>query len=40
MKEDARRAHILAGYSLQNWDPVEEPIMLLGSVFDVNSRDN
>ncbi|KAA8576870.1 hypothetical protein EYC84_006913 [Monilinia fructicola] len=25
------------GYSLKNWDPAEEPIMLLGSVFDANS---
>lgn len=35
--EDARRHHIPAGYSLKNWDPTEEPIMLLGSVFDANS---
>ncbi|TEY23245.1 hypothetical protein BOTCAL_1496g00020 [Botryotinia calthae] len=34
---DARRHHIPAGYSLKNWDPTEEPIMLLGSVFDANS---
>jgi len=25
------------GYSLKNWDPEEEPIMILGSVFDANS---
>ncbi|GKT94053.1 LOW QUALITY PROTEIN: vegetative cell wall protein GP1 [Colletotrichum tofieldiae] len=25
------------GYSLKNWDPTEEPILLLGSVFDSNS---
>jgi hypothetical protein len=36
-KEDARRAGIPAGYSYQNWDPREEPILLLGSVFDANS---
>ena len=35
--EDARRAGIPAGYSYKNWDPTEEPIMLLGSVFDANS---
>ena len=28
---------IPAGYSLRNWDPTEEPILLLGSVFDANS---
>ena len=30
-EEDARRAGIPAGYSYKNWDPTEEPIMLLGS---------
>ena len=35
--EDALRHHIPAGYSLKNWDPTEEPILLLGSVFDANS---
>jgi hypothetical protein len=34
---DARRHRIPPGYSLKNWDPTEEPIMLLGSVFDANS---
>ncbi|KIH93570.1 hypothetical protein SPBR_04231 [Sporothrix brasiliensis 5110] len=34
---DAKRCHIPAGYSLKNWDPTEDPIMLLGSVFDANS---
>lgn len=34
---DARRAGIPAGYSYKNWDPSEEPILLLGSVFDANS---
>ncbi|KAI1324755.1 vegetative cell wall protein gp1 [Xylariaceae sp. FL0255] len=34
---DARKHKIPAGYSLKNWDPSEEPIMLLGSVFDANS---
>ncbi|PBP24459.1 vegetative cell wall protein gp1 [Diplocarpon rosae] len=34
---DARKHRIPPGYSLKNWDPSEEPIMLLGSVFDANS---
>ena len=34
---DAKRHKIPVGYSLKNWDPTEEPIMLLGSVFDANS---
>ncbi|KAL2022427.1 hypothetical protein VTK56DRAFT_5256 [Thermocarpiscus australiensis] len=34
---DAKRHRIPPGYSLKNWDPTEEPIMLLGSVFDANS---
>jgi hypothetical protein len=34
---DARVAGIPAGYSIKNWDPSEEPITLLGSVFDANS---
>ncbi|KAF5632456.1 vegetative cell wall [Fusarium sp. NRRL 25303] len=34
---DARRHKIPAGCSLKNWDPDEEPILLLGSVFDANS---
>ncbi|CAK7213568.1 hypothetical protein SCUCBS95973_001841 [Sporothrix curviconia] len=34
---DAKKYRIPAGYSLKNWDPTEEPIMLLGSVFDANS---
>lgn len=34
---DARRYAIPKGYSLKNWDPTEEPILLLGSVFDANS---
>ncbi|KAF2094633.1 hypothetical protein NA57DRAFT_68646 [Rhizodiscina lignyota] len=36
-EDDARRAGIPAGYSYKNWDPTEEPITLLGSVFDANS---
>jgi hypothetical protein len=36
-EEDARRFGIPAGYSYKNWDPSEEPILLLGSVFDANS---
>lgn len=34
---DAKKHRIPTGYSLKNWDPAEEPIMLLGSVFDANS---
>ncbi|KAH0335991.1 hypothetical protein KCU81_g8762, partial [Aureobasidium melanogenum] len=34
---DARAAGIPAGYNFKNWDPNEEPILLLGSVFDANS---
>jgi hypothetical protein len=34
---DARKHRIPPGYSLKNWDPSEEPIMLSGSVFDANS---
>jgi hypothetical protein len=34
---DRLRMGIPAGYSLKNWDPTEEPIMVLGSVFDANS---
>jgi hypothetical protein len=36
-EEDAARHKIPVGYSLKNWDPREEPILLLGSVFDANS---
>lgn len=34
---DAKRHRIPVGYSLKHWDPEEEPICLLGSVFDANS---
>jgi hypothetical protein len=34
---DAKRHRIPPGFQLKNWDPTEEPIMLLGSVFDANS---
>ena len=34
---DRAEAGIPAGYSTKNWDPTEEPIFLLGSVFDANS---
>lgn len=34
---DAKKYRIPPGYSLKNWDPTEEPILLLGSVFDANS---
>lgn len=34
---DAKKWGIPTGYSLKNWDPTEEPILLLGSVFDCNS---
>jgi len=33
----AKRHRVPRGYSLKNWDPTEEPIYLLGSVFDANS---
>ena len=36
-EDDARRAGIPTGYSYKNWDPTEEPILLLGSAFDANS---
>ncbi|KAG5983015.1 hypothetical protein E4U55_000967 [Claviceps digitariae] len=36
-EEDAKRHGIPAGYQLKNWDPNEEPILLLGSVFDADS---
>lgn len=36
-EEDAIRAGIPPGYSIKNWDPTEQPIILLGSVFDANS---
>lgn len=36
-EDDAKKHRIPSGYSLKNWDPTEEPIMLLGSVFDANS---
>jgi hypothetical protein len=34
---DAKKHRIPDGYSLKNWDPIEEPIFLLGSVFDAKS---
>ncbi|KAF5976244.1 hypothetical protein FBULB1_7019 [Fusarium bulbicola] len=34
---DAKRHKIPAGYSLKHWDPDEEPIILLSSVFDTNT---
>ncbi|KAF4630924.1 hypothetical protein G7Y89_g7211 [Cudoniella acicularis] len=34
---DARRHRIPRGYSLKNWDPEEDPILLLGSVFHASS---
>lgn len=34
---DAKKYGIPKGYSLKNWDPTEEPVLLLGSVFDANS---
>ncbi|KAL2285889.1 hypothetical protein FJTKL_07389 [Diaporthe vaccinii] len=36
-ESDAKKYRIPSGYSLKNWDPTEEPILLLGSVFDANS---
>ena len=35
--KDARKHKIPSGYSLKHWDPEEEPIVLLGSVFDANT---
>ena len=35
--EDVARWNIPAGYCRRNWDPTERPLLLLGSVFDVNS---
>lgn len=37
VQDRARAAGIPEGYDLHNWDMNEEPIMLLGSVFDMNS---
>lgn len=34
---DARKHRIPYGYSLKNWDPREEPFLVLGSVFDATS---
>lgn len=34
---DAKAHKIPAGFALKNWDPEERPILLLGSVFDINS---
>lgn len=36
-KDDAIWAGIPSGYSIENWDCTEVPILLLGSVFDANS---
>lgn len=35
--EDASKHEIPPNYSLKNWDPDAEPIVLLGSVYDANS---
>ena len=34
---DMARAGIPAGYSVKHWDPDDEPLTVLGSVFDANS---
>ncbi|CZR57781.1 uncharacterized protein PAC_07670 [Phialocephala subalpina] len=34
---DARKHRIPTGYSLKNWDPSREPIMIFGSVMDADS---
>ncbi|KPM44405.1 hypothetical protein AK830_g2141 [Neonectria ditissima] len=34
---DAKKHHIPDGYSLKHWNPLEDPILLLGTVFDANS---
>lgn len=39
-EEDAKKHRIPEGYSLKNWNPTEEPILLLGSAFDANSLGN
>ncbi|KAH6990137.1 hypothetical protein EDB80DRAFT_729555 [Ilyonectria destructans] len=36
-KEDVEKHQIPSGYSLEHWDPNEEPILLLGGVFGGNS---
>ncbi|KAJ4416848.1 hypothetical protein N0V82_006487 [Gnomoniopsis sp. IMI 355080] len=36
-RSDAKKWGIPTGYSLRYWDPTEEPILFLGSVFDGNS---
>ncbi|KAL8410595.1 hypothetical protein RB596_000324 [Gaeumannomyces avenae] len=36
-EDDARKHWIPQGHSLAHWDPTEQPILLLGSVFDANS---
>lgn len=33
----ARKAGIPESYAIKNWNPVEEPVTLMGSVFDANS---
>lgn len=37
VEDDAIAAGIPAGYSINNWDPTEAPVILLGSVFDASS---
>ncbi|KAK0737418.1 hypothetical protein B0T21DRAFT_383396 [Apiosordaria backusii] len=34
---DAQKHRIPQGYNFKQWDPTEEPIILLGSVFDANT---
>ncbi|KUI66773.1 hypothetical protein VM1G_01899 [Cytospora mali] len=36
-EEDAKKFDIPQGYNREHWDPEEEPILILGSVFDANS---
>lgn len=36
-EKDRAKYDIREDYSVKNWDPEEEPILLLGSVFDANS---
>lgn len=36
-EEDRKRWKIRPGYSLAHWDPTQEPILLMGSVFDTCS---
>ncbi|MCJ1401405.1 hypothetical protein MMC11_004618 [Xylographa trunciseda] len=36
-KNTTATSAVPVGYSIKNWDPTEEPVLLLGSTFDANS---